>query len=124
MASKRKHYITLSDGTRARVDYRDRWARNFRWYPLKGYARRMDRSAGRGPLEVTRLLHREIYARILGRKVPKHLVIDHIDRNRRNNTRSNLRLVSSKTNNWNRTNVLLWDGERWVYEPHGRIGLL
>lgn len=28
-------------------------------------------------------------------------------------------MVSVKTNNWNRSNILLWDGERWVYEPHG-----
>jgi len=65
------------------------------------------------------VLHREIMRRKLGRKIPSHLVVDHKDRNRRNSTRDNLRLVTVKTNNWNRSNVLLWDGERWVYEPHG-----
>ena len=64
-------------------------------------------------------MHREIVQRMRARRIRCDRVVDHRDRNRRNNTRANLRVVSVKTNNWNRSNILLWDGERWVYEPHG-----
>jgi hypothetical protein len=117
--AKRRHYITLFGGKRVQVSYQDkRWARKFRWWMHdKGYATRSHSTH----LVSSRTLymHRQIYERMTGRKIPKHLRVDHKNRNRRDNRRSNLRLVTVLTTNRNRSNILLWDGEQWVYEPHG-----
>lgn len=104
------------------VDARDyRWLRAKKWsVHTRGYAQT---SAWNGIGTSTWFMHRLIVERMRGgRKIPRNLVVDHKNRNRRDNRRSNLRLVKVATNNRNRWNVLLWDGERWVYEPHGRLG--
>jgi bacillopeptidase F (M6 metalloprotease family) len=46
-------------------------------------------------------LHRVIYARILGRPLKRYEHIDHIDCDKLNNRRSNLRLVTQANNNCN-----------------------
>jgi hypothetical protein len=48
-------------------------------------------------------MHRLIMARVLGQPVPTHLVVDHIDRNRLNNTRANLRTATRSQNQANRS---------------------
>lgn len=113
-------WIVRAGGSRARVDYRDwLWARKHRWHNDRGYTKR---GIAKDGTTISFLLHREIMQRIRGgRKIPKNLVVDHINRKRHDNRRCNLRLVSVKKNNHNRHNILLWDGERWVYEPHGRL---
>lgn len=47
-----------------------------------------------------RLAHRVIWEITFG-VIPKGMEIDHIDRNRKNNKLTNLRLVSSADNSWN-----------------------
>jgi hypothetical protein len=51
----------------------------------------------------TRSMHRLIMARVLGHPVPTNLVVDHIDRNRLNNTRANLRTATRSQNQANRS---------------------
>lgn len=48
-------------------------------------------------------LHRFIFHLILGQKPPSNLYIDHIDRNKLNNTNGNLRLATPQENSFNRT---------------------
>jgi len=50
-----------------------------------------------------RKVHQLIAERFLPAPTEENLVIDHIDRNRRNNTASNLRWVSRKVNSQNRS---------------------
>ena len=52
----------------------------------------------------TLLLHRVVYEFANG-PISEGLEIDHIDRNRSNNFLSNLRVVTSQQNKWNRTNA-------------------
>jgi hypothetical protein len=68
----------------------------YKWYCSKaGYAFSYD--LGKMPL------HRYVYMLHLGHKLPSDFYIDHIDRNRLNNTDNNLRMVSPQQNSWNRS---------------------
>lgn len=48
-------------------------------------------------------LHRFVYGLILGEKLPEGFCVDHIDRDRLNNTDANLRLATFQENSFNRT---------------------
>jgi hypothetical protein len=65
----------------------------------------------------TRLLHRVIMERIQGRELERREVVDHIDHNGLNNTRSNLRLVTQRENMANsrlfRNNTSGFRGVSW-----------
>ena len=50
---------------------------------------------------VTNSLHRIILERKLGYPIPEGYVCDHIDRNKLNNIRNNLRLMPKYARNWN-----------------------
>ena len=80
----------------ATVDAEDgEWALSHRWRLVKGYARRSVKVNGE---VLSYLLHREL----LGLKRGDGLEVDHIDRDRLNNRRSNLRILSKAENGQNR----------------------
>jgi hypothetical protein len=99
--------ITLSSTLAERfimlIDVIDADLVQIKWHPLikkkNCYASRRYVIDGK---PVTRLLHRIILERILGRALGKGDCVDHIDGNGLNNTRSNLRLATFAQNSRNR----------------------
>lgn len=92
-------YIQLSKGYSAMVDD-DSYAElnQYKWYYHNGYAVREVDVQKRGIRVRKRYhMHREI------NKTPKGLFTDHIDHNRLNNQRSNLRTVTTSQNEMNKT---------------------
>jgi len=67
----------------------------------KGYLKISLRKNGK---RIYELIHRLVYQTFVG-EIPKEKVIDHIDRDKRNNNLSNLRLVSYSENSTNSRNV-------------------
>lgn len=61
-------------------------------------------------------IHRLIYTKYFG-KIPKGMVIDHIDGNPHNNCKNNLRLASVKENQWNKKSIGK-TGYKGVYLVH------
>ncbi len=90
--------ITLSDGNEVLVDAVDyEWLSRWKWKRhIQGYACRTtyDKETKRFPLL---LMHRII----LG-DIPPGMTVDHINREKRDNRRSNLRIVTQGENNRNR----------------------
>lgn len=68
------------------------WATKYQWSLLHGYAVRRDKEKRRHLIG----MHREIMQRILGQNFKEQ--VDHIDRNRLNNCRHNLRLATHQEN--------------------------
>jgi hypothetical protein len=105
--------ITLTNGGNAEVDPVD--ASQFeiyRWNQHNGYARRTDYSTG---VRRTVYLHREITGAGPGDQV------DHIDGDRLNCRRNNLRIVSASVNEYNKPATRRSStGFRGVYERNGR----
>ena len=83
--------IILNTGDVVFVDDADyEWLTLHKWFlDGDGYAKRTDRSGSRGR-------HVSMHRKIL--TAPAHLEVDHIDGNRLNNQRSNLRLVTRSQN--------------------------
>lgn len=91
-------YIQLTKGEFAIVDYDDfQYLSEFNWcLDNRGYAvRRRSRKLGACPI----LMHRAIM------NPPNHRVVDHINGNKLDNRRSNLRICTSQVNAWNRHNL-------------------
>ncbi|KKN52188.1 hypothetical protein LCGC14_0615380 [marine sediment metagenome] len=88
-------YINLVKGNRTKVDNEDyERLKHYTWYWNKpGYARRYIKYSGG---RKTIYLHREIM------NTPEGLITDHINRDKLDNRKSNLRIVSYSENGFNR----------------------
>lgn len=115
--------ISLTRGYRALIDDVDADLAQSRWYAdVRGdnliYVR-----AGMGPRKrrTTRLLHRVILERILGRALAKGEFTDHINGNTLDNTRANLRPATRAQNNANiRTKRTNQCGYKGVHRARNR----
>lgn len=61
-------------------------------------------------------LHRFIFTYILGQSPPSELYVDHIDRNKLNNTNQNLRLATPQENSFNKTTTSNLKGVKKISE--------
>ena len=88
--------IELTQGKFAIVDDEDADLLNFNWHTTKGYARRnSSRSEGKQhPI----YMHRVIASRMKSVSIVSGFEIDHVDGDKLNNRRSNLRLVTHAEN--------------------------
>lgn len=92
-------YIPLTNGQNAIVDDEDYDALiGYRWSFANGYARRTIYARGQGRIRkgASEIMHRVIM------NAPRGMEVDHINRNRLDNRRCNLRLVTHTQNAWNR----------------------
>jgi hypothetical protein len=82
-----------------------------RWFiDNKGFVRRSIKQKGKVSAE---LIHRVIGARIAGRSLRADELMDHIDHNRLNNQRSNLRIVNASESSQNRCTNRPFRGAHW-----------
>ncbi len=86
--------ITCKTGQVAEVSVADKDLSKYEWKFMKGYFYR------KGEKGIV-LLHREIIARKCKQQLTRSDFTDHIDHNRQNNKRSNLRLVTNAQNQAN-----------------------
>lgn len=94
--------IELSQGKRAFVDDEDRerlsrclWHINSGGYAVRHTSRRLGKPG-------VVLMHREIVEYAMGEPIPEGCEVDHVDLDRLNNRRDNLRLVTRSQNQMNR----------------------
>lgn len=87
--------VILTQNKNAIIDDIDIDILNNKWCLYNGYA-------GRRKEYKNIYMHRIIMERILNRKLIENECVDHIDQNRLNNTRSNLRLATRTQNQINR----------------------
>lgn len=96
--------IPLTRGHSCTVDDEDGDLVNFRWFANtreKPYAARWDCSNGVANKTIV-FMHRLILERAIGRALRKGELCDHIDGDKHNNSRGNLRLASDSENKCNR----------------------
>lgn len=74
---------------------------NVRWRLVRGYATGGSRMRGLERKYGTRLIHRIILQRKLGRSLAKGELADHVNRDTTDNRRRNLRLATFQQNVWN-----------------------
>jgi hypothetical protein len=87
--------IPLTRGYVALVDSVDAELFKFKWCYTHGYAARKESN-------LILFLHRIVLARMLGRTLNRNESVDHINGNRQDNRRQNLRLATYKENGRNR----------------------
>ena len=74
----------------------------WKWHDGNGYARRYARAnEAEGRKGNSIYMHRVVLERKLGHPIPDDLIPDHLDRDKSNNTRQNLRAVTRRENNFN-----------------------
>ncbi len=95
--------IFLTKNQRTTVSFEDfDYLNQFKWhYHSKGYATRCIRLKGNWKKRKQILMHKVILKR-MGIEVPEGFVSDHIDGNKLDNRRSNLRVVTPTQSNFNR----------------------
>lgn len=103
-------YIRLTQGRYALVDPKDierlsKWSWSFSG--VNGYARRGERTSA--DKQKTIYMHREIL------KCPDNVEVDHANRNKLDNRRSNLRLATSRQNKINKATINRTSGYRGVF---------
>lgn len=93
--------IALPDGRTVKLDIVDyEWVSRFKWCADSGqYATNGTVRHEYG----TRLMHRIILQKMIGRKLDKDEVSDHINNDRLDNRRANLRIATSQQNFFNRS---------------------
>lgn len=108
--------ITLSNGNVCWISGEDADLALRKWVNNNGYACARI-TAEYGPI-VNILMHRLVLSRVLGAPVPDDLDVDHIDGDRLNNRRSNLRPATRSLNQANRkvsiSNTSGYKGVTWV----------
>lgn len=114
--------ILMVRGTPVQVSDEDfEWLQQWRWRVGGwGYVLRSthDRSIKENP--VAKVMHREIWKR-MGKEIPPKHEIDHRDRDRLNNQRGNLRVLTRSANNLNRSNVKGYSWHPFSGLWHARI---
>ncbi len=100
--------IPLTKGLVALVDDADADLATHHWYANNGYAVRLSD-------ERRVKLHRLILERILGSPIPHGMEPDHINRDRCDNRRCNLRVVNHTANMVNRQRARVASGFKGVY---------
>lgn len=109
-------FIRLTKGRFALVDDLDYpWLSQLRWcYSSDGYAVNYYRDEQGN--DHKRSMHRLVMARILEQSVPPDLQVDHINHNRIDNRRENLRLATRSQNQANNTSGykgVVWNQGKW-----------
>lgn len=102
--------IPLTQGKETIVDIIDSDLADLKWHCSKG-----DKYAGCSNKGNPLYMHRVILERILDRPLMEGEIVDHIDGNGLNNTRSNLRLANNQQN--------LRNGKLRISNKSGRIGV-
>lgn len=98
-------YIPLTRGYFAKVDDEDfEWVSNHKWYMCKDYA-------GTWLDHKTQKMHRLLM------KAPPHMQVDHINGDKLDNRRSNLRLC---TRSQNKANIRRYKGTKYPYKGVGQ----
>lgn len=104
-------YIELSKDKVTKVSDVDiEFATKYKWYYAGDYAK--NNKLG--------FLHRNILEIMLGGKIPKHLEADHINRDKLDNRRENLRLATPAENRTNYAGNIGKSGFRGVKQGKGR----
>lgn len=113
--------ITLRNGETALVDDDDfERLRSFKWYLSHGYAVSARHRKGKSRKDLDRTENFAMHRLVMGNPPTEGLMVDHIDRDRLNNQKNNLRWVSYHQNSHNSKNPcseykgVSKDGSKWI----------